>query len=246
MVKKNNESDFYGLESIGYGRLSPDGISAFFWATFVFSFIITLVVFFAIGTSPVVPLNWSLAMGFDLLAIIFHLLVALLFTSMKIAFKFQRIQAFILLFISIKLSVEFYQIFYLMCMDRNTPDLLTDIGTYLLFGGFVYLILSTVRAFWRVHKGEFRKGGKLLYDFQTSKVHISLPILFFVVMMGTAIAKHLPFMIEIYFVLLLAVVIQYAIAMAWPEFLLLTYCKFRFQSFRILPPEKRSGKVRKV
>jgi hypothetical protein len=44
------------------------------------------------------------------------------------------------------------------------------------------------------------------------------------------------------FPLFLAILLQYAVYLAWPEFLLLAYCKFRFKSFIISPPQNKKRK----
>jgi len=132
-----------------------------------------------------------------------------------------------------------------MCEDRLAPGYMWTTGFVLIGGGLVYLVLSILRSIRRVQKGTFRKGGKLLYDFQTSKGHISLPFVIGATIIGGSITKALsnssvlPYgMAEMYVILSISALLQYAIAMALPEFFLIAYCKFRFDSFLKKPPTK--------
>lgn len=125
------------------------------------------------------------------------------------------------------------------------PGYMNTFGLIILLGGLVLTIFATLRAFKRVKQGEFRKEGNGLYKFKESKVEIGIPIVFGAVMITGAIIQlvsdpEIAFvnMIEVLFFLLLCTVLQYSIALVWPEFLLLTICKFRFESFRI-PKIKR-------
>ncbi|NMD71536.1 hypothetical protein HHO41_14625 [Bacillus sp. DNRA2] len=150
-----------------------------------------------------------------------------------------------------------YLAFLIFCMGGTAPDYLKTTAIILYIGGLVYLVISTIRGVRRVQKGELRIGGKGLYDFANSKGHISIPIVFGVTMLGGSIFKILSYstvsfgpLLQLYFLLLLIVVLQYAIAFAWPEFFLFTYCKFRFESFIIPMPrrpleDKYSAKHRK-
>ena len=245
MLKNCDESDFYELKIIASERLRPDGISVFFWGAFVLSGIMTAVAAFGISQS-VQNINpiWNKIININLFFLLIQLLLTMFFTSEKNAFKFQRFQAILLSVISFKISIEMYNFFFIACQDKNAPSYITNAGMFLLLGGITYLILSTIRGIGRVKKGEFRKGGKLLYDFQNSKGYVSIPIIYGVTMIGGTITKIFSDttsitakLLELIFILLITTFIQYGISMAWPEFFLLTYCKFRFKSFNLKIPE---------
>ncbi|NMD71538.1 hypothetical protein HHO41_14640 [Bacillus sp. DNRA2] len=246
MLKDCVEEDFYEIKMVTCGRLKPNSIPGFFWATFIFSGLYTAVMSFGTGYSSYVtnPI-WPIIVKISTALLVIQLIVAIVFTKEEISYRFQKFQSILLTVISLKFSLEGYVLFYQFCEDRQAPSYLTSITTLLVIGGIIYLVYSTIRGIKRVKRGEFRKGGKGLYNFAQSKGQISLPIIFGVTMIAGTIIRSLSDpsvlfgpLIQLYFFLFLFVVLQYAIAFAWPEFFLFTYCKFRFESF-IIPMPKR-------
>ncbi|MGY3718688.1 hypothetical protein ACWE42_24585, partial [Sutcliffiella cohnii] len=86
---------------------------------------------------------------------------------------------------------------------------------------------------------------KGILNFSESKSYVSIPIIFGITMTGGVIARILnstdtsiSSLLELYFVLLLGVVVHFGISLVWPEFLFLAYCKRRFKSFIIESPER--------
>ena len=111
---------------------------------------------------------------------------------------------------------------------------------YFLAGGFVFLLLSIVRAIRRVKKGEFTANGRGIFNLRESKGYVSTPIIIAATIFGGVTARGLSSsggssVGEVIVPLLLSIILQYAIAIALPEFLLLAYCKKRFPSFNHIP-----------
>ena len=246
MLMHTSETDFHELRWVARDRLSPDAISYFFIALFLGSGIFTVVVTGgASNNSYVNHLFWDKFSVVYITLLTLHLLIALFFLIGKIAFKFQRTQSIFLSVLSFKFSVEMYVFYFLICDDRNAPNYMYITGAVALLGGGIYLVISSVRGIRRVQQGHFRKGGKGLYNFQESKGYVSLPIIFAATTIGGNLARLVSDdafdssrMMVIYGALFFAMALQYLIAMVWPEFLLLAYCKFRFASFRISAPER--------
>ncbi|ETI68363.1 hypothetical protein [Neobacillus vireti] len=242
MLKNSNETDFYELKTVANGRLSPDRISAFFWVTFLISAVSTIVVTVGADSMMFIRDAWIRFIRIDIYLLLAQLVIAIFFTFSKNTYKFQKIQSILLAIIGLKFSLDFYKVYFLALEDRLAPDYMWTTGYVLIGGGLVYLFLSTWRAIIRVKKGAFQKGGKLLYDFQTSKGHISLSFVIGATIFGGSIIKTLSSngsgFAEIYILLGAFVLIQYFIAIAWPEFFLLAYCKCRFDSFSKKPPKK--------
>ncbi|WP_257349848.1 hypothetical protein [Pseudalkalibacillus decolorationis] len=246
MLKQCSEEDFYKIDIVSIDRLSPDRIPVFFWAAFIISGIMTAVVNFGSGYSiyvnnPIWPIIVKVLIAF----LVIQFIVAVFFTSEKNYYKYQKLQCVLLSIFSLKLSVDIYPVYFLLCEDRDAPNFMTTTAIFLALGGLIYLIISTIRGIKRVQKGELRKDGRGLYNFKQSKAHVSLPIIFGATMLGGAIVRTLSntpnnfgTMIELFFFLFLCVSLQYAIAFAWPEFFLLTYCKFRFESFHVPMPNR--------
>ncbi|MDQ0272734.1 hypothetical protein [Cytobacillus purgationiresistens] len=146
--------------------------------------------------------------------------------------------------IAFKVSLDFYSVFFVYTVADYFPNYLLSISIILLIGGLIYLALSTIRAIKRVKKGAFREEGTGLYGFSQSKSYVSLPIIFGATMMGGAIARTLgessntlAQSATLYKMLFFTVLIQFAIAFALPEFQLVTYCKYRFESYNLKKPK---------
>ena len=235
------EEDFQLLKSVSLGRLSPDGISVFFWGALVFAAVATGVSLFGLSESaPIISpfLDSILSASKILLGIQF--VITLFFTFERNAFRFQRLQTFLLSCISLKLSVDMYPFFFTLAITKAAPQYVMNAGFFLLIGGIIYMVISTARGIKRVEKGEFRKGGRGLYQFKHSKAYISLPFIYGATMLGGTVARNFSDSggLDSLFALLLCVVIQYGIALAWPEFFLLTYTKLRFKSFIVNTPDR--------
>jgi hypothetical protein len=250
MLKQYNEEYFAKIKEAAIDRLRPDGVSVFFIATLVFSAVMIAVSLNAVLYGDNTDSTWMIYLVADIILWVMHLLVSIVFYNVKLAYKYQKIQAYILCFISLKFSLEIYLVYFLMCEDRGAEPFMTSFGQLLLLGGVLFLLLSTWRGVKRVQQGHLRKGERGLYNYKESKSYISFPVIY----LGAVIAGFVPRMFsdssgytsfEPVIALVLCVVLQYAIAMAWPEFFLLVYCKRRFSSFHIQPPNQRKSKQQK-
>lgn len=248
MQKQIKEEDLYQIKMTALDRLSPDGISVFFWGAFIFSAVILGFSFQALTSPYLADGIWQGITGVLVIFLIIQALGTLFYSSEKRAFKFQKVQVLFLLFVSFKMSLEMYLPFFLLHQDRMAPAYIQTIGLAIMAGGLVILVISVIRGFSHVRKGYLKRNGKGLYSFSTSKNYLGLPFLFGLSLFGGLFAKtaaDLPdiFSIwEVFFALFLSFVIQYAIALAWPEFLLLAYSKFKFNSFLPRVPNRKKGK----
>lgn len=235
------EEDFYQIKSVSSGRLSPTNLKGFFWGVLIFSGLMTIVSFFGISAEGLeISAIVALMVPIGLILLPVQFIFTLLFSSKKAAYKFQKIYSVFLSLSAFKLSIDMYQVFFVFCDTKQTPGYIQNAGLILLTGGIVFLLISTYRAVNRVKKGELRKGGKGIYDFKNSKGFVSVPIIFGFSMLGGAAGRYLSDAsndLTAIVALLFAVAIQYSIAMAIPEFFLATYCKFRFESFKLKMPK---------
>ncbi|MGY3718690.1 hypothetical protein ACWE42_24595 [Sutcliffiella cohnii] len=245
MQKKYNEEDFMLFDDIATDRLYPPNISGGLLGVLMYSAVMNAVLLFARWQSPnIIHPSWNIIVPVSISILIVQAVITFYYFHEKRAFTFQRFQSIFLCFVTIKMSLEGYYIFFTAYEDKSVPTYVGQLGTSIMLGGIVFLILSIIRAVNRVKDGHFREGGNGILNFSQSKSYVSIPIIFGLTMVGGAIPKMLenslyPFtiMLELYFILLLVSLIQYAIALVWPEFLLLAYCKFKFKSFYIEPPE---------
>ncbi|WP_394239157.1 hypothetical protein [Niallia oryzisoli] len=245
MLKNCNESDFIELKWIAYGRLEPMAISLWMLITTLAMAGIPLLMYQIASTDMFLQFHDGLN---NLLPILrtsfwFQLLFSLLFLIPKVAYKFQRIQVFILNFWVLKVSVDFYAVIYLISVDRVLPETFTTTLVGIIVFGLLFTFISTIRGVKRAREGQFRKGGKLLYDFQNSKLYFRTSLVFGITMISGAIARHSTGVFSVLFFLILCIIIQLGIGLAYPEFFLLLYCKIRFTSFIIEP--RASSKKKK-
>ncbi|WP_251551956.1 hypothetical protein [Neobacillus muris] len=246
MLNKCSEDDFTIIRDVAFGRLRPNRIPLFFMATLVFSLVIIAFSLLALGSDGAVDPLLSLVILIDMALFVVHLFFALFFLNDKFCYKFQRFQSILLCIISFKFSIETYLAYFFLLHDRNAAPYMAALGLVLFLGGIVFIILSTIRVMKRVQQGEFRRGGKGLFNFSDSKVYISLPFFFGIVMLAGFLPRIFSddssyMSAEPFVALFFCFIIQYGVAMAWPEFYLLSHCKSRFDSFIIERPQ-RNGK----
>lgn len=246
MLSENQESDFAELKEIAEDRLLPSGISVGLIGMLIFSGVMNAVLLFATSYSSYIthPI-WDTIKVVSIGIFILQTVITLFYFNEKRAFRYQKFQSVFVCFITLKISVEFYLIYFLAYEDKFAPAYIAQLGIVCLVSGLIFLVISIIRAVKRVKQGHFQKGQKGLFDFSNSKSYASLPIIFGVTMMAGAIPRILndlnnPFSstIEFYIMLFLAVVLQFSLAMAIPEFLLLAYCKYKFPSFTVKIPKR--------
>ncbi|MBM7618526.1 hypothetical protein JOC95_000368 [Bacillus tianshenii] len=249
MQKHIKEEDLYQIKMTALDRLSPDGISVFFWGAFIYSAVIVGFSFQALTSPYLANAKWQGFTGMLFILLVIQALGTFFYSSEKIAYKYQKLQVLFLLFVSFKLSFEMYLPFFLLHQDRMAPSYIQTVGLVLMAGGLLTLILAVIHGFLSVRKGYFKRNEKGLYRFSTLKNYVGLPFLFGLLLFGGLLAKaawDMPdvFSIgEVFFALFLSFVIQYAIALTWPEFLLLAYSKFKFKSFSPRFPNRKKGKL---
>lgn len=250
MLKQYNEEYFAKIKEAAIERLRPDGVTVFFIGTLVYSAVMIAVSLNAAFYGKHTDSIWMNYLFADIILGVIHLLLAIVFYNVKLAYKYQKIQSYILCFITLKFTLEAYLVYFFLCEDREAPPYMTSLGLLLILGGILFMLLSTWRAVHRVKQGHLRRGEKGLYNFGQSKSYISFPVIY----LAAAIGGHIPkafsdnstyTSMEPVLFLALCVLIQYATAMAFPEFILLAHCKRRFPSFHIQPYKQRKAKKQK-
>lgn len=262
MLKDCKEEDFYELRSVAHDRLRPDNVPIFFWGAFMLSGIMTLVVTLSLygpGHYVKSPL-WHLADNVLLGLLAIKFIVAVLYTKTVFAYKHQKLQSVLLSGFTLIAPFDFYAACLMFCERPDVPNYLKILIFILCIGGLIYLVLSLLRGIRRARLGFFRQGGAGLYHLKLSKSHVSLPIIFGVTILTGGVVKTLSDssvsfgpLLQIFIVIFLCAVFQFTTAFAWPEFFLVTYCKFRFESFQIPMPKSllqkktvRSQTVKKI
>lgn len=255
MLNRCNDDDFYEIKMAAFDRLRPDSISVFFLGAFIFSGLMTIVLYFgSVSSTNVTHPIWSVIVGTNIVLLAIQFVAVVFFIKEKIAYKLQRIQSLLMSFISLKMSFDIYPLYFFICEDRLLPGYMKATGLSLVMGGIFYLLFSIIRGISRVQKGKLRKEGEGLYNLKIRNLYFSLPILFGLIIIGGSLARLLPNydnisfpqMAQFYIILISAFILQYTIAYAWPEVFLFTYCKFRFESFQIPVPKRLKKKRTKI
>ncbi|MBA4535598.1 hypothetical protein H1Z61_00250 [Bacillus aquiflavi] len=255
MLKQCNEDDFYTIKMEIDDRLSPENIIIFFWGALVLSGIMILVItipLYGPGHYLTNPL-WFLTHKIFVILFVIQLIVTLFYSLKKNAYRYQRVQSVFLSLFSLKTSsFDVYAAFFMFCEGRDVPSNLIITTIALWIGGFIFLLLSTIRAIKRVQQGELRKNGKGLYNIKQTVGNANLPIIFGVVMIGGAIVRKLSdsaitlgTVTDLYFILMFPFILQYMMVFALPEHFLYTYCKLRFKSFHVPMPNPEEEEARK-
>jgi len=244
------EEDLFKIKMAGYGRLRPDSVPGFLWGAIVFGGVALIVSLFGIINGTYLASS-LLQTSVKVATVIFgaQLLLSILFSITPISYALQKLQLIFATLVAFKFSIDYY-LFLLTVADlEDAPQYIFNTGFLLMAGGILLLILMTVRAFKRAKQGELRKEGEGLYNFKETKNYLTGAGLFGIVMIAGTLARSISNMegsIGLFFILFLCITIQYSVAIALPEFILLIYGKFKFNSFSVPPRNRQHNKKRKA
>lgn len=250
---KMDETDYKQIRDTAQGRMDPSSISSFFMVAFAYGAIIGSVFIFGVGRSNVPPMFSSMAEIIKPI-IMFQAIVAILFRSKRLSFGVQRLQSVLLCAFSIKLSVDFYLAYFLLCAKAQAPDFMYTSGIVALGAGFLVMMISVRTGVERAKQGHLRDGGEGLFNTKTKMWRIASVI----ALLSSALAPMIPGVTRIIargqtqehgpgavpglmFPLFLAIIIQYGVGMGFAELFLLSWCKIRFKSFKITEEEVVAG-----
>lgn len=236
------ENDLEQLKSVATGRLRPNNLIGSLWGMLIFSSVALGVSYFGVSQYPGPVEPWLDGMLKVFLALlILQFIITLFLSSEKSVFRFQKLQIIALCAISLKFSIDLYPFFFVFSSVSEAPSSVMIGGFLLLITGFIFLIISIIRAYSRVKKGELKKGGQGLYQFSESKGYVSLPFIFALTMIGGIVGRNFSdTSFGMIVILLISAVIQFGVAMAWPEFLLIAQAKRKFPSFIVKTPKRLS------
>lgn len=240
MLRNCKEEDFYELKCVAEDRMRPDAIPAFLLAAAIVSLIPTIIVVATAKGSNIIL--WDCIAVINIFFSSVQLVNAVFFISIKRCFRFQKYAATATCMSALIISIDFYQIFFYMARFEVKDKFLIIAGLLLMIGGFIFLIASTIRAIKRVEDGALRKGGKLLFDFQQRKGKVNAPLIYALTILSGVLARTFANksendMLSAILFMSLSAFIQYAMALALPEFFLMVYCKFRFDNFIVEMPQ---------
>ncbi|EIT85159.1 hypothetical protein A374_10465, partial [Fictibacillus macauensis ZFHKF-1] len=245
-AKKQKEEDFYLLYCVAIDRMHPRNAGVFLWVTLLIGGIITLIITVAIyGSDYDLKPSWFYFANSSIVISLIHFLIFRFFTKTENFYRFQKTLAVILSIVTIKLSLDFYIGFIIFSEGEYLSSTFRRIALVSCIGGVIFMILSSIRGIIKVRQGAFRKGGTGLYNFKENITSpFNAPLILGILLISGSLLKtfnkinyNFTKTFKLVILLLVAILLQYALAMAIPEFFLIIYCKFRFKSFIITPPK---------
>ncbi|MDX8360752.1 hypothetical protein [Cytobacillus sp. IB215316] len=250
MKNNSKEANYYLLKNVATYRLSPDGISAGLFCCLLVSILMNLFLYFAVNNNFNVHQIWQPILKVSIILTIIQFFITVFYANYYRAYKYQKSQIYIFCFVTLKMQIEVYYAFFSFSMSDELNSNTINLVILLLIGGFILLGLSLMRAFFRILQGKCKENGPGLLNFKQSKGYLSLPFIIIATVVGVSLTNgnDVDFfnLITMYFFpLSIAIGGQYVMALLWPEFFLLAYCKSKFGSF-IIPVPLRHRKKRGV
>ncbi|THF73926.1 hypothetical protein [Cohnella fermenti] len=247
MMPQLREEDVVRLLSIAKNRLHPEAVVPFFWGVFFYEALMFLIPSIGIYKNPDAP-PWTGFANVCVAMVVIQFLIALLFSFKSIIYRFQKVQFVLLGVVGFIMSLAMYPAFFVACAIIDEPVDLVLTGAAILCCGLLLLAWSTRHAIRRLRNGQFREGGRLLYNFQKPQGSVNKPLIYGMALFGGILARNVVVygISEAYIPLALGTLIQYCMSLALPEFLLVAYCKFKFDDFILSrPPAATKGQQNK-
>ena len=235
-LKDLTDDYFEELEHVARYRLHPENLSGFFMITLFASLLfggIPLYIYLAYDINYPI-FEW--AMQAFIASTLITAVLLVVFWKPEVAMKYQKIQVLFLPFVAIKIGLDPFTFYLLMCADRDLHYSFSLLGLFVIAVGLLLLAYATWRAFRRVRAGHLREGGRGIYDFANSRAEMSFTGFAGFALMGGAIPKILEGQvygenIEALVFLTIVCFIYIPIVIALPEFILLAYCKCKYKRF---------------
>ncbi|WP_234121597.1 hypothetical protein [Clostridium hydrogenum] len=238
MLNNCKEEDFYGFKLLlgdGYDQKISGGL----WGIDVWSFINTLMLTLELkGNININHGFWSKVVLANQILLAIQIVVTVFFMNFKNSYIHQKAQSVVCCLLLLKLSLEGYQLFFLICESHKFYNKLRDTAVLGFFLGIILLIVSSFVYIKKVKKGDFSK--KNYCDIDTGKYPYAL--VFGGIMTVKVIMNHSSETTSTLIFLACLIGIQYIIAASLPKSLIYSYCKFRFKSFIEEMPEIKKEK----
>ncbi|MFC4618225.1 hypothetical protein ACFO4N_05720 [Camelliibacillus cellulosilyticus] len=243
MLNKLSEEDFAVLRGpFESGRQSPNMLSKVLLLTAVLQWILFVGVYIPLAYDSIFPYKRTIFYIHLAFAILLTLL-SIIYAIRKIYIKSQRIQYIILIIMSQNLGGILLFIGSLFILGskvkKDSINMLIILTYALLAIGLLIFVLTCIRFYKLLKKGEYRKGSKK--DFWRLKLEkgsltplmIGLGIFLVSIvnfLIRTDVFDHTDDIMEIVFVFI-GFLLFYTMLFFLPEQLVILYCKWRFESF---------------
>ena len=231
------EEDMGLFEIENRNRLSPDYIRIFYGGVFAYTSIPMLIMFLAfLLNGDKISLNpfEKIVVQTEVKLYVLEFVFLILFMSKKIAFKLQKLQTIVTVFYAFQLAtlpfiVMVVEGIYDFPCDNKT---LVYIGLILL-GAICTHIVATIDVFKQAKHGGYKLEGPAVSFFTDMKLYLLIGMISCVVVLLISIFLNLNYAFDEMAIYVTQTIILYTFAVVSAEFVLLVYCRFKFQSFNI-------------
>ncbi|MES9699879.1 hypothetical protein ABWK42_22060 [Bacillus sp. JJ927] len=218
-------------------RLSPEGATGFMLGTIIFD---SLVMFFII--LALTKTGWDfyskpfekVIVSMELVLYSLQLIFLILYLFPKARFKFQKLQALVVLLYAFQLGTIGWTVFILPGMSDYSINSNTLIFvSLLLLGAVVVHIVTTIDTFKQASEGAFSMDERSASFFSKTKGTMMKVASIYALILLILIYFHNDYAFDTFIGYVIGTVLMYTIAIGAAEFQLLAYCRFKFPSFNI-------------
>ncbi|MFC4618227.1 hypothetical protein ACFO4N_05730 [Camelliibacillus cellulosilyticus] len=242
MLEKLKEEDFAVLRGpFESGRQSPASLGANLILAAVLQWII-MVFYISLGYDTIFPYK-NMVFYIHCTVTILLTLLSILYSIPKVYYRYQKGQYFIVTLVTLNVfgvSCFIGGLFDMGCViKKNSIDQLIILTYLLIFAGIIVFLMTCIRFYLLLKKGEYRKGSKkdfwrLKFE-KKSLAPLAIGIGIFLVsivnfFIRTDVINHIDDIRDIVFVFI-GVLLFYTMLFVLPEQLVILYCKWRFESF---------------
>ncbi|MFC4618226.1 hypothetical protein ACFO4N_05725 [Camelliibacillus cellulosilyticus] len=243
MLNKLSEGDFAVLRGpFESGRQSPQSLGGNLILVAFLQWLVFLLIYILVSSESVFPYKETIY-NIHLVITILLTILSIIYAIPKIYIKSQRMQYFIVILVSQNLGGILFFIGSLFTLGSKIKEASINmliLLTYVLLAiGLLIFVLTSIRFFMLLKKGEYRKGSKK--DFWRLKLEkksltpLAIGIGIFLVsivnfFIRTDVINHIDDIRDIVFVFI-GVLLFYTMLFVLPEQLVILYCKWRFESF---------------
>ncbi|MDM5375259.1 hypothetical protein QUF96_28040 [Bacillus bombysepticus] len=218
-------------------RLSPEDSMVFMFGGIVYSSLFMLFILVAlikIGWGYYPTLFDKIIVSIELVLYGLQVIFFILYLIPKARFKYQKLQAFVILLFAFQLGTIGFTLFILPEISNYSIDQITLLYVGLLFLGAVFVhLVTTIDTFKQAESGAFSMDERAASFFSKTKNNLLIGVTVYALILLILVYFHNDYETEILVGYIAGTLVMYAVAIGAAEFQLLVYCRFKFPSFYI-------------
>ncbi|PGA99654.1 hypothetical protein [Bacillus toyonensis] len=228
-------------------RLSPEDSMGFMFGGIVYSSLFMLFILVAlikIGWGYYPTLFDKIIVSIELVLYGLQVIFFILYLIPKARFKYQKLQALVILLFAFQLGTIGFTLFILPAISKYSIDQITLLYVGLLFLGAVFVhLVTTIDTFKQAESGAFSTDERA---FSKIKNNTMIGVTIYVLTLLILIYFHNNYETGVLVGYIAGTLVMYAVAIGAAEFQLLAYCRFKFPSFYILWEEHERERQKRV